>query len=62
MTFLNFVKSLADSDKEFLAIIEEMESWVNKDDKKRIIRIPHGVRQFQFSKDEYEKALETAKH
>ncbi|MGL4562018.1 MAG: hypothetical protein ACRCV0_07025 [Brevinema sp.] len=58
---LQFIRNISDSDKEFLAIIEEINKWVDdEENKSRTIHIPSKLGRINFSRDEYRAALDLA--
>jgi len=63
MKLLHFIREISDNEEEFLAIIKEMNSWVQnneEENKQRFVRLPHNFSRFNFSRDEYRKALDIA--
>jgi len=61
MKFLDYLQNIAGSEEEFLEIIKEMNEWVkNEKDEGRFIHVPHNLKRFNFSRDEYKKALNIA--
>lgn len=68
MKLLQFIREITDSDEEFLAVIQEMNRWVNRptvegnneEYKQRFIHVPYISRGFNFSKDEHRRSLDLA--
>lgn len=64
MKLLEFLRELADSDEEFIAIIIEMNQWLNgeNDEKKhsRSLYAINNIGRFNFSRDEYKQAIDKA--
>ncbi len=60
MNLLQFIRYIADSDEEFLAIIKEMNSWCEDEKSSRSIYTINNTGRFNFTKDEYKKAIDTA--
>ena len=60
INILNFIRKITDSDEEFLAVIEEMNRWVEDEDQSRPIYVPNNIGWLNFTRDECEQALNTA--
>jgi len=61
MKLLHFIRAISDSEEEFLAIIQEMNSWVQnneEENEQRFIYMPHNLSRFNFSREEYRKAID----